>query len=655
MLFHFGIPGFSGGFVGVDIFFVISGYLIGGILWREYCDTGTIWLRHFYVRRFRRLLPAFFVMALATTAVAWLLLLPFEFREYGKMLIASTVYLSNVLFYRGAGYFDTASHDKVLLHTWSLSVEEQFYIFLPLFLLVLMRFRRLAVPLLVLLFALSLAGSALVTPQNQPATFFLFPFRAWELLAGVLLAIAGQTFRWTWHGYAIFSYLGLALVVGSVLLIQPDDAFPGYVAAAPVFGSVLLLSSGRGETLVNRLLSSRFMVFFGLISYSLYLWHWPVYTLSTYLRGGYANLGEAVLWMLLSVVLGTLSWRFVEAPVRRAQGLPGWSVLSGAVLASGSLLAVGAFLYIKDGVVDRFGPQVRPHIEASADFLQDWSRCSTASSGPLMGLEVCPIGPEGAPKVLVWGDSHVRAFKEGLDLAAHEANTPAIIIWRAGCPPLFDIRKIESYATPAEDLACTNANMQIEQAFNRLPSLKSILLIGRWTYYASGTGVGLDAANTIQVLPKEGVLKVGEKQSDVLATAIEATVEKLYQRFDTVHVLRQVPEVPYYDSRKAAREGAHAGWPLAAAAVTQDWVARTDAQARADQAEAPFRALSGQGWINWIDPWPELCSDQRCEALIDGKGFYFDNNHVTNTASLVLRHNFGAVFGIQQTALSIGE
>jgi len=169
VLYHFGMPGLSGGFAGVDVFFVISGYLIGGILWRETRATGRISLAQFYIRRVKRLAPAFFAMALAESVIAWLVLLPFEFREYGKSLIAATVYLSNVLFFRGAGYFDTAAETKVLLHTWSLSVEEQFYIFLPLALLLLARWPRVFVGTLWLCFAVSLVASVWLTLSDVSA------------------------------------------------------------------------------------------------------------------------------------------------------------------------------------------------------------------------------------------------------------------------------------------------------------------------------------------------------------------------------------------------------------------------------------------------------------------------------------------------------
>ncbi len=643
VLYHFGVPGLEGGFVGVDIFFVISGFLIGGILWREYDATGRIWLRHFYIRRFRRLAPAFFTMVLVTAVLSWALLLPFEFRELGKQLIAATIYLSNVLFFGQAGYFDTASDEKALLHTWSLAVEEQFYIFLPLFILLLSRNRRALLAALVGCWIASFLACVWLTPPYQTATFYLFPFRAWELLSGVLLAIWGCESGRRWRGHTVLSLAGLTLVAGSILLIPAGPLFPGLLALFPVLGTVLLLANGRGQNPVNRMLSTREAVFFGKISYSLYLWHWPVLVLSLYLRGAYAGLWEAGLWMALSVGLAWLSWRYVETPVRRAR-VPGFVILGGTATASAATLALGAWLYLNDGLPNRFGPEARIHIAASGDFLQDWSRCRTPSEGPLMGLEVCPIGPEGDPEVLVWGDSHVRAVKEGVDLAAHEAGRPGLIIWRAGCPPLFGIRKVESAATLAQDTACTNANLQIGQSFQRLPSLETVLLIGRWSYYANGTGIGLDAGNTIAVHLLESPTRLDARQSDIVAAAAKATVARLLDPFDEVMVLRQPPEIAQYDSRLAAREAAHDGWPLAREAVTQTSIPRTALAQRIAPAEAPWSAMAEDGAIRWIDPWPRLCDEGACHALNGDTGYYFDNNHLTNSAALALRDLFAPVF-----------
>ncbi|CUH79399.1 acyltransferase family protein [Tropicibacter naphthalenivorans] len=644
VLYHFGFP-LRGGFVGVDIFFVISGFLIGGILWREYDATGTIWLKHFYIRRFKRLAPAFFTMVAVTAAVGWLILLPFEYREFGKSVIAATVYLSNVLFFREAGYFDSASEEKPLLHTWSLAVEEQFYVFLPLFILLLARWRWGLVGALVAVWAGSLAACIWLTPISPTSTFYLFPFRAWEMLSGVLLAIWGVYANSQWRGHSVLSYLGLALIAISLAFIPAGPLFPGVLAVFPVLGTVLLLSSGAGDNYVNRLLTHRAAVFFGLISYSLYLWHWPVVTLSSYLRGGYANFGEALIWMALSIGLGWLSWRVVETPVRHARRLPGGAVLAGTAVLSLGALAVGAVLFKGDGLPSRFGPETRVHVDASGDFLQDFSRCYIADTLPLDGLEVCPIGPDGPPRVLVWGDSHVRAFKEGLDLAAHEANTPGIILWRAGCPPLFDIRKVESAATPAQDTACTQANLQIKQALPRLDTLDTVLLIGRWAYYANGKGVGRDVHNTIALHPTTGPTKSNAKPSRLMADAAVTTVVELRNWVDNVVVLRQPPELPEYDSRSAAREAAFAGWPLAPAPTVQDSVAQDSLIMRSIVGDAPWRIWADRGAITFIDTWPKFCADGTCHAIVDGVGQYFDNNHLTNAASLRVRDLFAPVFG----------
>lgn len=629
VFYHFSIPGFGGGFVGVDVFFVISGFLIGGILWRELSDTGRLSLSRFYTRRIRRLAPAFVVMALVSGLAAYAILLPFEFREFGKTLIASTLYFSNIIFYRQSGYFDGAADEKLLLHTWSLSVEEQFYIFLPITLILLARWRQHIPKLLMLLFAASLAASILFTPQSPTATFFLFPFRAWEMLLGVLLAIHGQKSGESWRHGAWPSLLGLALVLGGGALIKPGAGFPGWQVLAPVFGTALLLWNGRDVNVINRLLSAPVPVFIGLISYSLYLWHWPVMVLSKYYRDGYGA-GETLFWIGVSVVLATLSWRYVERPVRLSQ-IKGWPLVGAVVLVSGSLLSLGGVVYLQNGMPDRFGAQTRMHIDASADFLQDWSRCYWPDSGPFKGVEICPIGPEGPPEVLVWGDSHVRAFQAGIALAAQEHKRPGLLIWHAGCPPLFGISKTESAATPQEDAACTDTLNRMQAALKQVPSIRNLLVIGRWAYYANGQGMGNDAHNTIELHGKD------------FETAVKDSFTELAARFDKVFVLRQVPEIPEYDSRKLARLLAH-GRIDTAGLERLTTVPLAQVQARVAKSEPVFEALANAGIIRLIDPWAMFCTGETCSAINKGKSLYFDNNHVVNNTGLMLRNMFDPVF-----------
>lgn len=639
VLYHFGVSGLGGGFVGVDVFFVISGYLIGGLLWAELAKTGHISLSAFYLRRFKRLAPAFFAMAMLSYLAAYIWLLPFEFREFGKSLIAATLYLSNVQFFREAGYFDIGADEKLLLHSWSLAVEEQFYVFLPLVMVALARWRRLLLGGLVLLAVTSLLASLWMTGQSAPAAFFLFPFRAWELLAGVLLAIwvqqrqAGSVIPW--KVAPLLSYLGLVLVLGSMVLIEPGGAFPGLQVLAPVLGTLLLILNGEDANAVNRMLRSRAFVFVGLVSYSLYLWHWPVSVLSLYVRGSYANGAEVVGWISLSAVLAVLSWRFVERPVRYRTGLGLRPVLLGVVSASTVALLLGFYAFESNGAPHRFSPEVRSHIAASGDFLQDWSRCETAGTGPLAGVETCVIGPVGPPQVLFWGDSHLRALMEGIAAVANDAGVPGVILWHAGCPPFFDVEKRESAASPAQDVACQQANERIRAALPGL-GIRDVVLVGRWSYYAEGAGVGRDAHNQITLLP------AGD-QAARFATLARGTVSELSQ-YTRVHLLRQIPEVTQYDSREAARRLAH---HRAEGLAESFRVARADLNRRVASSDPVLRSIATDLGAKLLDPLPKLCDDLACSIFVQDQVIYFDNNHVTNAGAYYLAPLFQPVLEAQ--------
>ncbi len=357
--FHLDVPLCHGGFVGVDVFFVISGYLITGIIAKEIA-AGRFSIAGFYERRARRILPALFGVLVAATLLSTHYLLPDELISYAKTMLAATFSYSNLYFKSTADYFDAPSHTKPLLHTWSLAVEEQFYIFLPVLLYLLSRrLPKYRVAFLWVVAAVSLGYSTWAAFYSPDSAFYLLTSRAWELLAGSLLALQPYPARRRWMRETM-GWVGLGLILLASNRYTSGTPFPGAAAALPVVGAVLIVSAGRHQaTVVGRLFSLAPVRFVGRISYSVYLWHWPliVFTKMGFLaflprtRFGYAG---SILG--LSLVLGAASWRFIEQPFR--VGAPGrWSrnrVFGVSLAAMATSAAVAVTFVALSGWKSRF-------------------------------------------------------------------------------------------------------------------------------------------------------------------------------------------------------------------------------------------------------------------------------------------------------------
>ncbi|GGH47900.1 acyltransferase family protein [Frigidibacter albus] len=317
ILFHAGFDAFGGGYVGVDVFFVISGYLIAGILARELA-AGEFSLMRFYERRARRILPALFVMLAATVPLAWVLMTPSQLTGFFSSLGSVAIFAANLHFYQAAGYFAAETEMQPLIHTWSLAVEEQFYLIFPPLVAALWRWwPRMLWPVLALLAAASLAVAIRALPGNPEKAFFLPEARAWELLAGALLALWPGDRLATARGGSLLAGLGLALILGPVLVYDEHTPFPGLAALPPVIGTLLVLHAARAGTAVAALLSWRPLVGLGLVSYSAYLWHQPLFSGA---RLAYLTEPPPALMIGLTgltLILAVLSWRYVEQPVRR--------------------------------------------------------------------------------------------------------------------------------------------------------------------------------------------------------------------------------------------------------------------------------------------------------------------------------------------------
>lgn len=438
VLFHLGVAGVPGGFVGVDIFFVISGFLITGILWREMGagseDAGRFSIWAFYQRRALRILPPLVVVLAGVLALSAFIQAAAAQAALGRQVLAAAFFVSNIYFWQSEDYFAAASSSQPLLHTWSLAVEEQFYLVFPLLLPVIARWlnRRVLIVLAALL-AFSLAASILITPVAPSAAFYLLPTRAWELGAGALLAVwqmrRGRATSSPW-----LASVGVVLVVGSILLIDESMPFPGAVAIAPVLGATLLIGWSRG-TWVGRALEFQPLLYVGAISYSLYLWHWPVIVFWRTMTGNELDPIEAIGLFATAFALAAASTVIVERPFRtkRARALSPRRVL---VPAAAMLLVCAT----AGGLWTRYHfnaipmPTTAEEIAATAEYAESASyreqfRRGTCffsgqqeSAFETYDKEICATPDQEKLNVLVLGDSHGAMWWRALDLAYPDAN-----------------------------------------------------------------------------------------------------------------------------------------------------------------------------------------------------------------------------------------
>jgi peptidoglycan/LPS O-acetylase OafA/YrhL len=361
ILFHAGFSVFSGGFVGVDVFFVISGYLITSILLRELA-AGKFSILGFYERRARRILPALFLVILACLPFAWAWMLPWEFQDFGRSVVAVTLFGSNILFWSQGGYFAASAEGNTLLHTWSLAVEEQYYILFPLALGILWRFGlRVTAGIFILIGLISIGLSEWGWRNYPTANFYLLPTRAWELLAGSLLAL------WLARRCAprgalaeAGSAAGIVMILYAILSFDKTTPFPGLWGLLPVGGTVLVVLCASHATWVGRLLSLRPVVGIGLISYSAYLWHQPLFAFARIRTMSHPSPKLMLALATLSLVLAWISWRYVERPFRNRVRYNRITIFKSTVTAMAISTTIGATIITTNGFQSRF-PEVHRH------------------------------------------------------------------------------------------------------------------------------------------------------------------------------------------------------------------------------------------------------------------------------------------------------
>jgi len=470
ILFHAGLPGFAGGFVGVDVFFVISGFLITSIIAAE-LDTGGFSVVRFYERRARRILPALFLVLAVCLPFAWAWMLPRDLGAFADSLAATTGFASNLLFWRSADYFDSAAELKPLLHTWSLAVEEQYYLLFPPLLLLLWRLpRRLRLAALAALGLASFGLAQWASGAAPTANFYLLPTRGWELLIGSLLALAGPALTAPLQGSRPLAeaggVLGLALLAFAVLAFDRHTPFPGAWALVPTAGAALLIVCATPATVAGRLLGWRPLVFVGLLSYSAYLWHQPMLALARHRSlepPGHALLAAVA---LASLGLAWASWRWVERPFRRPGALDRRQVFGFAAVGSAAFLAAGLAGHLAQGFPGRLpaAAQLAELELPRAD--KGWCFHSVDGIASLPVGEAghrCWLGAPGAPvRVLLFGDSFATQYEPLWDRVGRADGLAVHVVTTNWCHPALD----EDFAGPRSSRAFAQclANRRLLQA-----------------------------------------------------------------------------------------------------------------------------------------------------------------------------------------------
>lgn len=495
VLFHARL-GFSGGFVGVDVFFVISGFLITSLTWKD-LESSTFTLASFWERRARRIAPALVVVTLATLVAGWFILLPEDYRNLGKAARAQALFVANHHYCTHTDYFATAADEMPLLHTWSLAVEEQFYLLMPVVLALLFRWRGMrqrgvVLGALAVGFVVSLGLSIVGLSNNSAAalnpstTFYLLPGRAWELLLGSIVAFAPAVPRWLNNrpSREVISLGGLGMILVPMFAYDANTLFPGLAALPPCLGAALFIWANGGaaaeaSTFSSRVFAWRPLVFIGAISYSLYLWHWPLLAFGKYLSMGEVSLTVRLLLLGAGFFMAVLSWKFVELPFRhRTWGTTPRSMYAFAGCGMALVLIGGVICRHFDGFPSRVAPEQRRFVEARHDvaFLKE------VSTEQVVRGELLPIGAANTtakPAVLVWGDSHAMAALPAIDSLLKERKLAGVAAAHLATAPLLNWYKQNRRGLGKESIAFNNAIIQ----YIERQKVADVILIARWDYY----------------------------------------------------------------------------------------------------------------------------------------------------------------------------
>jgi peptidoglycan/LPS O-acetylase OafA/YrhL len=627
-----------GGFAGVDVFFVISGYVITASVARD-LEAGRFSIAAFYERRVRRIAPALCAVLLLTCLGGAFVLLPSDLVALGKSALSALLMTSNVRFWDEAGYFDAAAQAKPLLHTWSLGIEEQFYLVYPvLFAWGWRRARRLLVPAVAALAAASFAAGVWMTAESPSTAFYLAPFRAWELLVGALLALAPLR---RLEGSPVTA-VGVAMIAASYALFDDATLFPGVAAALPTTGAALAIAGASRGAWATRLLGAGPLVFVGKISFSLYLAHWPLIVFVEYQQGAPLDGRQAVAIAVASVALAALSFAAIEQPFRTRRLIATRRRAFAATAVGG--LGVGlaaAILILSGGLPERLPPEVLASYTARADRWPDRPRCFIDTDGEfrltpakIRAGEICAFGGaagESSPDFVIWGDSHAAAMAPAILESAKRHGARGAFIGAGSCPPLTAFELIG--ARRSVKRTCRDTNAAVLDFLRGHPAT-TVFMVARWPKYALGNEYGDEGLffDPRQIAPPV------PGQAQKFAASLDATLGELRDMRVRPILVMDVPE-PGYDVPYAASRALLEDRPANDVAPSPSAVANRQRQAR-----AIMTAAARLHDAELVDPTSAFCTASACRVEKDGVLLYSDADHLSLSGAHAISYIFDEEF-----------
>lgn len=626
ILYHFGVNGFSGGFVGVDIFFAISGFLMTGIVVEglERGKMSNFSVFNFYMARARRILPALIVLCAVLLALGWWTLLPLDYKSLGIHSVFAIFFLSNIKFWREAGYFDTQSHEKWLLHTWSLAVEWQFYLLLPLVLVAVWKWRsdRQSVALVLLIGLLtSLVLSVILTPREPTAAFYLLPTRAWEMLAGGLVFLLATRPLTAGTRFA-FEAAGFVLIIGAIVGFDSSSSWPGWRALVPVTGTLLILLAARSNSFWTGLSVTQWL---GTRSYSLYLWHWPIVVALTYF-GQQENPSLIAMGLGLTLVLGHLSYHLVESPTRRLLNNQSFSKSSlGLCAFTLPVIFLGSVIYLNQGIIGRLDPKVE---SISLESLNKNPRSDECTLNSGVVSPSCMFGGNDL-QAIVLGDSHANAIISAIVSAAPSPDS-GIMEWAYNaCPFIQGVQTLERKDCGA---FVDWAIQKLENTPQNIP----VIIINRHAFFALGANENTSQKDNPQAYFSKPYQKPEPEFLEEYARNLTNTVCEI-AKHRTVYLVRPIPEMGVDVPTRMARD-------KIIGISTDIYVTLADYNRRQNFIWRAQDAARDQCGAKILDPLPYLCSDDRCYGKKENWPLYRDDDHLSEHGNKLLIPMFSEIF-----------